>query len=166
MVMSVATGVDVDVMGAKTLNVGGGDYIGEWQPRKSRTKRKHNLAKCQPAGGWAGCGNECAHITGNDYVISRSRLKLRRSLIAYHSTLKKGNLILGGWGLDGKRVQNEASAEMSFGECPCHNFDFELASESQSRLFIGHFARSGKFRQPLPCMPNTPPTKRMDRQAR
>jgi len=50
MVMSVATGVDVDVMGAKTLNVGGGDYIGEWQPRKSRTQRKHNLAKCQPAG--------------------------------------------------------------------------------------------------------------------
>ena len=48
MVMSVATGVDVDVMGAKTLNVGGGDYIEEWQPRKSRTKRKHNLAKCQP----------------------------------------------------------------------------------------------------------------------
>ena len=40
MVMSVATGVDVDVMGAKTLNVGGGDYIGEWQPRKSRNQNQ------------------------------------------------------------------------------------------------------------------------------
>ena len=126
---------------------------------KIQNPKETQFGKMPTSGGWAGCGNECAHITGNDYVISRSRLKLRRSLIAYHSTLKKGNLILGGWGLDGKRVQNEASAEMSFGECPCHNFDFELASESQSRLFIGHFARSGKFRQPLPCMPNTPPLK-------
>ena len=106
MVMSVATGVDVDVMGAKTLNVGGGDYIEEMATTKMQNQKETQFGKMPTSemGGWAGCGNECAHITGNDYVISRSRLKLRRSLIAYHSTLKKRKSHFG-WvgGLDGKK---------------------------------------------------------------
>jgi hypothetical protein len=62
MVMSVATGVDVDVMGAKTLNVGGGDYIEEIGNHENpEPKGNIQFDKNANQRKWAGCGNECAH---------------------------------------------------------------------------------------------------------
>jgi len=79
---------------AETLNVGGGDYIGEWQPRKSRNQNQRKqlkqvtpemLSTSEKYGGECGRvrGNECTRIIGNDYVISRSRPTFLRSNFAY-----------------------------------------------------------------------------------
>src|SRR5271170_5503243 len=101
MVMSLATGEDVDVMGVfdgKNLECGWRRLYRRMATTKIQksAKRNTNLTKCQPAklGGGAATAMNVLVLLGNDYVISRSRLKLRRSIFANDSqrNLGGGNL--------------------------------------------------------------------------
>src|SRR5277367_4969251 len=121
MVMSLATGEDVDVMGVfdgKNLECGWRRLYRRMATTKIQksAKKKHQFDKMPTSeiGGGAATAMNVLVLLGNDYVISRSRLKLRRSIFANDSQRN-----LGGGNLGSQKRFKMRLAEMSFRECPC-----------------------------------------------